>query len=378
MIDIVSFTAKGAETAGHLKEALLSENRMARTSDRFGLKKAEAEGKDSPLSLSAWTEKAWREAEALIFVGAAGIAVRSIASYVKDKLRDPAVLVIDEKGNYIIPILSGHYGGGSELAILLSKKIGGTAVLTTATDVEGLFAVDVFARANQLVIGNREGIRKVSSCLLSGGTVSFSIEGGYSGECPDNVEILDKKAASPEGCCQKEPGPYGQGPDSTLDKERLFIKTKNPCCSVHIGIHEDTAAWLFLIPRVVHIGLGCKRGVPAEDIENAVNAILSHAGVDFRAVKDICSVDRKADEGGIISFARTKELPFRTFTAEELNSLKGDFTSSDFVRETIGVDNVCERAALMGCSRGGKIIVPKKVFPGIAIALAVEDWEVHF
>lgn len=126
-------------------------------------------------SLEEWTARGFKAQALLVFIGAMGIAVRAIAPYVKDKLTDSPVVVLDEAGNYVIPVLSGHVGGANEYAARIADKIQALPVITTATDVNGLFAVDVFARKNALTIINREGIGKISSRILAGEKVDIVI-----------------------------------------------------------------------------------------------------------------------------------------------------------------------------------------------------------
>ena len=137
--------------------------------------------------LSEICREAFEKREALIFIGAAGIAVRSVAPYVKDKLTDPPVIVIDESGRHVIPVLSGHVGGANELALKIAAVIGAEPVLTTATDVSGAFSVDLFAGENGLRILNREGIAKVSSSALEGKAVTICIK-DYPPQ--DKVDVL--------------------------------------------------------------------------------------------------------------------------------------------------------------------------------------------
>ena len=149
-IRIVSFTEKGRETAARVIAAL-GESGTISAGEALAYDKAAG-------TLAAFTEAAFREGTPLIFVSALGIAVRTIAPFVKDKLTDPPVLVLDEQALHVIPVLSGHYGGANELAARIAAALGADPVITTATDVNGAFSVDVFARENGLKIGNRKGL----------------------------------------------------------------------------------------------------------------------------------------------------------------------------------------------------------------------------
>ena len=130
----------------------------------------------------------------IIFIGATGIAVRSIAPFVKDKLTDSPVIVIDELGQFVIPLLSGHVGGANALAQEISQAIGATPVITTATDINKVFAVDVFAEKNGLRLLDKSKIKTVSSKILKGETIIIKseIDGvPFEGVQPDRVKLYD-------------------------------------------------------------------------------------------------------------------------------------------------------------------------------------------
>lgn len=136
----------------------------------------------------------------MLFVGAAGIAVRAIAPLVKDKLTDPAVLVMDEAGQFVIPILSGHVGGANELARLIAGLCQAVPVITTATDVNRVFAVDVFAAKNSLIIADREAARHVAMDLLEGREV------GFLNSCQVECGTTLVDGWTPEGCTARACG----------------------------------------------------------------------------------------------------------------------------------------------------------------------------
>ena len=161
-IEIISFTGQGSSLAEKIKEIMKVYGNVQVTS-----------GKEKNISLQTWTENAFSKAQVLIFVGAAGIAVRAIAPFVQDKFKDPAVLVVDEKGTYVIPVLSGHVGGANAYALQLAEKLQAQAVITTATDINQKFAVDVFAKKNQLFIKDRAWAKEISAAILGGEKIGF-------------------------------------------------------------------------------------------------------------------------------------------------------------------------------------------------------------
>ena len=144
--------------------------------------------------LRAWTALAWEASDALLFVGAAGIAVRAIAPPVASKATDSAVVVIDEAGRFAVPLLSGHLGGANELAQTVARAAGAIPVITTATDVRGVWAVDTWARCAGLAVSNPEAIKRVSARLLSGGRVALYSDMPISGQPPEGVDIASDRA----------------------------------------------------------------------------------------------------------------------------------------------------------------------------------------
>jgi len=280
-------------------------------------------------------------ADALIFISSCGIAVREIAPHIRSKTTDPAVLCIDELGHYIIPLLSGHIGGANALARQLSKAVNAVPVITTATDINGRFSVDSWAAANGFIIGSMERAKEISAAILERDLPLCSA-------LPVMTEL-------PDGIYSGEQGELGIY--IGWEKRDPFEKT------------------LHLIPPVLHLGIGCRKGVRAEDIRDAVSAALTKENIDARAVKCAASIDLKAEEHGLLEYCRSANLPVRFYTAEELSAIPGDFTGSEFVKSITGVDNICERAAMIGAQ---KIILKKTAGKGITIAIAAERKEVRF
>ena len=155
---VISFTEKGSELAEKIKRLSKEQQLPSEIHTYHGRKQVE--------NLNAWTKEQFSLRNAIIFIVACGIAVRTIAPFLKDKLTDSPVLVLDEAGNYVIPLLSGHVGGANEIALLLAELLGAVPVITTATDINNAFAIDVFAKKHDLSIDKKEGIKKVSAKVL--------------------------------------------------------------------------------------------------------------------------------------------------------------------------------------------------------------------
>ena len=267
-------------------------------------------------NLSDWVKSHFCSGNALVFIGAAGIAVRAIAPFVRDKTTDSAVLVIDEKGRFVIPILSGHIGGANELARKIALAIGAVPVITTASDVNNLTAIDEFASKNNLAINDMKLAKDFAAKRLS-------------------VNAGDTR--------------------------------QNPCFTISVYIKNDI---LSLIPKCVVLGVGCKKGKSAGELENFVKETLEMHKIDYRSLESINSVNQKKDENAIISLANSFELPFVTFSAEELNQIPQKVSHSDFVEKTLGTDNVCERSVFK--AGASELIVSKTARDGMTLAIGIK------
>ena len=328
-IAILSFTKNGSYLNVRLMDILKQNNILSYTLPKYMI-----DDRMTALINLKETVEAHFTDDAIIFIGATGIAIRSISPYVKDKFSDPAVLVIDELGRYVIPLLSGHVGGANELAEYIGGAINATPVITTATDINGVFAVDVFAKKYNLIISSRKLAKDVSAALLDKEPVDID---------SDIIEIdvsdIKKKLNPTDVKCEL----------------RVRITDK---------IYESNV--LTLIPKSIYIGVGCKKDTDAKEMLDFVNEVFISSGIDIRAIKSIGSIDIKKNEKAINELAKSLSVPFLTFSKEELNAVEGEFNESEFVRNTVGVGNVCERAVLIQCK---KLTLGKIARGGMTIAI---------
>lgn len=332
---IVSFTAQGAQTAARAAE-VLSDCCVERYE----------RGVDSSLrhtALSRMVQQAMVDCDLIVFVGSTGIAVRMCAPFLQGKQYDPAVIVIDEQGKFVISLLSGHLGGANALTKRLADGLHAQAVITTATDGRGAFAVDSWAKAHGCTIHEISEIKHISGAILAGRTVGLRSDFPVSGGLPQGL---------------------GQEGD----------------CGIVVSVRTGEIPFghtLHLVPKIVALGIGCRRGTPIEEIERAVCTVLEKEQVPLSAVFAVASIDVKKDELGLCTFCQRHGLPFLTYSAQELLAVAGEFSASAFVQNTVGVDNVCERSACKA-SAGGRLIRRKTPCGGITVALAIRDWEVVF
>lgn len=303
-------------------------------------------------SLESWTKERFSRMDGLIYIGAAGIAVRAIAPCIQDKLTDPAVVVVDEQGRFAISLLSGHVGGANRLAAKTAEILGAVPVITTASEVQGVAAVDVWAQEHQLTLSDRRLAKETAAALVNGEAVGF-----YS----------DYRLADPF------PEEYARGQ----------ICRYNVWISAHTWPRPESTIALFLpgqaqllrlIPKSLTVGIGCRKGTASDQIRQAVLQTLARYQLEARAVARIASIDIKKQERGIELLAEEWGIGFSVFSAEELNQVEGAEAESAFVRQVTGTGNVCERAALLSAScltsRPGRLLVPKQVVFGVTVAVA--------
>lgn len=331
-------------------------------------------------SLQVWTAQRMSEGDALLFIGACGIAVRAIAPNLTDKLHDVPVLVMDEEGQYVIPILSGHVGGANELARELADLMDACPVITTATDVQKKFAVDLFAKRNHLEIMNKDGIAKVSAKALAGEQLTIAVR-AQNIECyhPKFCEVCEEDFTEAENQLLREASMHKQNQEACGVEQplRLVPYVKDQQIDIVVSEMPDNKnALIWLRPRRYVVGMGCRKNKDTEELLAFYQETLEQAMVEPGEVYALASIDKKKDEPGLLAISERMRIPFFTYTAEELNRVGACVHSSEFVKAQVGVDNVCERAALAGCGANGTLIYEKQAFDGMTIAIAERNWSV--
>lgn len=343
-----------AFTKSKYTKKILDESQVEADDKAFRNVKEFAKPIDS--SLRDWTGRRFAQSDAIIFIGACGIAVRSIAPFVSSKKTDPAVVVIDEQGKFAISLLSGHIGGANELTEEISNLLHATPVITTATDINNKFAVDVFAKTNGCYISDMTMAKEISATLVNGNSVGFASDFPWVGEIPKELQLLDEE-------------------DETKEKPEMGIYVTNSYLK-HPFVHT-----LYLVPKIITLGVGCKKDTPADTVEKVVRKACDELLIPSVSMELVTSIDLKKEEQGILEYCKERNLPFETYSAEQLKEVEGSFAESKFVEETTGVDNVCERSAILGSSKHGEksnLILRKYAEDGVTAALARRKWSVQF
>ena len=287
------------------------------------------------------------------------------------------MLVVDECGKFVISLLSGHLGGANELALKTAEILDAIPVVTTATDLHHRFAVDVFAKKNNCSIFNMKAAKEVSAALLAGKKVGFYSEfpvrtancrRDWSGVTNmgilSAVWITDQKRKYRNVLILME-----QGPDCT-----------NIDCGVAVTVHTSCNPFISttqVVPKCLTLGMGCRKDKDARGIAEAAQKVLDRSGFHKEAFEQIASIDLKKEEKGILSLSQDWQIPFVTYTEEELKQVPGEFTPSPFVKKITGVDNVCERSAVLA-SGNGRLLQRKTGENGVTTAVAAREWRIHF
>lgn len=336
-VAVFAYSRQGCRTARKVMDFFAGNEVRAYTMERYeeaGFGAIEKPSKTFYGPIFQW-------ADAMVFVGSIGIAVREIAPHVKNKLIDPAVVSMDELGKFVVPLLSGHIGGANDLALKLAELLDATPVITTATDINKKFSVDAWAARQGLVITSLTAAKTVSATILERPVPLKS-----------DLPIVTKL---PNGVVDGESGDVGIC--ISCFKKKPFEET------------------LLLVPPILHLGIGCRRGTPAEQIRSAVDFVLQEHNIHPKAIKQVTSIDLKQDEEGLNAFCTEKKWPVSFYSAEELKAVEGEFIPSPCVLRVTGVDNVCERSAMIGAE---KLLVRKTIHNSVTVAAAAEHWEVRF
>ncbi len=339
----VALTRAGARTARRLAAAF--PGCRAWVPERF------AQPGDEPLRepVADLLARLWGGAQGFFLVMAAGIAVRAVAPLLRDKARDPAVVVFDPKGRFAVPILSGHLGGGNDLARRAAEALGGTPVVTTATDALGRPAVEVWARDRGYAWEPREGLVAANAALANHEPI-----GAWADPEAGGLGLL-------EGLTEHL--------DLATEDEAEARRFEGCLLAVTPRLRPDVPAALWLRPRCLVLGVGCRRAADPGAVTEGVRRALAEAGWSEGSVAAVATVDAKADEPALHRLAGALGADLRIFPADALAAVAVP-TPSERVREAVGTPSVAEAAALVAAP-GGRLVMPKGKGSNWTLAVAL-------
>lgn len=277
---------------------------------------------------------AWQRFDGLVCIMAAGIVVRAIAPLLQSKLIDPGVVVMDEKGRHAISLLSGHIGGGNDLARRVAMCSGGTPVITTASDTLDLVALDLWARGLGLLAPAREQLTAAATLLVNRGSLHL-----YTDEevvsMPAGLTLVDR----PEWA------------DIIVSTSTRF----------------DDSAIIFR-PRTLVVGIGCNRGTPTREFEVALTELLTDQGLSRASIRNLASIDKKNDEPGLLQFAADNGWQIEFFPDKQINTLN-NVAISFAALKAVGAIGVAEPAALLS-AQSNHLESRKRKWKNVTMAIA--------
>ncbi|MGX8694021.1 MAG: cobalt-precorrin 5A hydrolase [Methanobrevibacter sp.] len=332
-VAIISVSQKGYELSSSLKEKLDSDSTIIKT-DLYHK------------NVKKYFPILFYEYDAIIAIMASGILVRSIAPLIESKVTDPAVLNIDDNGNFVISMLSGHLGGANKLTQKVAGLIGATPVISTSTDVNKRLGIDVLAKDLYLSISNTKEILFFNKCILEGKEISLTIN-------PDrNFNYLFKYLN-----------------DNTLEINVSIIYSskvdKNEIVA-HVDSHE-----IILRERRIVAGIGCKRGKECVNIYNGLKTSIKELNIDISRVNQLASAEIKKDEKGMLELSEKLDIPIHFVDLERLRLFESnDIQKSEFVKSKFGIYGVCEPSALIMAGFDSELIYKKTSYSGVTIAIA--------
>ncbi len=304
-------------------------------------------------TLKEFTGSIFNSYNVIIFIMAAGIVVRTIADFIKDKTSDPGILVMDEKGKFVISLLSGHMGGANREAEFIASVIGATPVITTASDLNGMLSPDMLAMKYGCVISDMKICKDITAVMLNSGKIAFSNDCGIELYYPyvsndfdfQGIIYLTNKVLEYEKNEEVIDGMNGE-------------KTK--------GVKTPS---LHLIPKNIVIGTGCRKGNDPEELVTFITDELNLLGIDHRAVCSVSSIDIKSDEPAIKRAAEFFNAELMFYSPERIVEVEHMFQCSEFVREKTGAGGVAEPCAYLASDCQGEMLLQKKKRNGMTMAV---------
>ncbi|MCC3145477.1 cobalt-precorrin 5A hydrolase [Halanaerobium sp. Z-7514] len=313
-------------------------------------------------SLKDLTAELFNSYDGLIFVMALGIVVRMIAPHLQSKKSDPAVITIDETGNNVISTLSGHLGGANKLTLDIAKRLGANPVITTATDCRNLEAVDLLAKRIGCEIEPFSRLKYANAALVNGEKLNIFTDYEIKIETNEQINIYPLKLREKKGCRN--------------DKNILNNSFKEADFNVVISNKnlDLKAVELQLIPRVIVIGIGCRKNMPEARIAKAIDNLLEELKLHKKSIKKIATIDLKKDEKGILDYAEKNELEIEIVSRTKIKEIETDLNikKSEFVKKITGVAAAAAPAAIVSSGKG-KLIMDKRKFSGITLAVFEEE-----
>lgn len=296
----------------------------------------------------------WHSHTRMLLIMPVGVAVRSLAPLLTDKRSDPGVVAMDEAGRFAVSIASGHVGGANALARTVATLTGGEAVITTASDVQGVPALDLLGTSSGWRIANPDALARVSGALVNGETIGVFQDAG------SRAWLSEPEAAA-----------LRFAPDLATLADATYVAALVITYRRSEALPDDVRAKAIIYhPPCLSVGIGCERGVAEGEVATAVSATLAASGLAVEAIRDYATIDMKRDEAGLLAYAATMDHPLRFFSAHDLNRPVVPNPSAAAIN-AVGAQGVAEPAALLA-SGARALLVEKHVRGRVTVAVALE------
>ncbi|SFS53441.1 cobalt-precorrin 5A hydrolase [Marininema halotolerans] len=300
----------------------------------------------------------FKEYEGIILIISLGAVIRMIAPLLQDKKTDPAIVVMDDRGENVISVLSGHLGGANELTRQVANQLGASPIITTASDVQKTIPVDLFGREFGWEIESFDRATPVSAAVVNEETVALIQESGerdwwkYDKPLPSHLHLFSSTEEA----------------QSTSFQAALVVTHR-----LLSNDEEDTFLrnGVLYRPKVIVLGMGCNRGTSLEELEQVVLDTLAEQRLSITSVRNIATIDIKQDESGLIALAEKYGWGIEVFTPEQLNQIKLSNPSETVYRFT-GAYGVCEPAALLSAGAQNWLLEKKKS-GNVTLSIALVD-----
>ncbi|QWU17906.1 cobalt-precorrin 5A acetaldehyde-lyase [Paenibacillus sophorae] len=290
----------------------------------------------------------------IIFISL-GAVVRMIAPILEDKKKDPAVIVIDDRGQHVISVLSGHLGGANELTLEVAKALGARPVITTASDVQGTIPVDLFGRGFGWEIESFDKATPVSASVVNEERIAVVQEAGetqwwtYDKPLPPHIAVYGHASEAMQAEF-----------DAALVVTDRLLEAGEEAALLKNGV--------LYRPKTLVLGIGCNRGTSAEEIEHTIISTLSELRLSVKSVRNAATIVLKKDEEGLLEVCRKNKWKLELYTPDELNEVPLR-NPSETVYKYTGAYGVSEPAALRS-SGAADWLLEKRKSGNVTISIA--------
>lgn len=309
-------------------------------------------------SIRQTLQSAFQRHRVLVCIMASGIVVRELAPMLKSKHIDPGIVNLDEAGKFAVSLLSGHKGGANQLAEEVARILGGQAVITTASDIQELPALDLLPQQYDWVLESGRHLIEISAALVNDDPIGLYQNCGTNDWLPDPMPSTMQRFSSLQKMWHS-------------DLEFLVCVTYRDLVG---SLTEAGKKPLIYHPQCLHVGVGCNRGTSLDEIYQALLSTFEIENLSLHSITSLASIQQKADEAGLLQLSKHKGWPLKFFSSEELSGVPNLPNPSEYAQKCVGALGVAEPAALLS-AKAKRLLVEKRKFPNVTVAVALEEAE---